>query len=73
MAYNPSPLVKVARDAASMIGVIRGEGQVEQCIVFYVYANGRIGYSSYGRNKLACDSARRMADRMFDTATKTNP
>lgn len=64
MAWNPSPQVAVARDAAQKLGKL-ADGQVAKCIVLYETDDGRFGYASYGRTPNLCRDARREAEQIF--------
>lgn len=63
MAWNPSPEVQVARDAAAKLGRMAGS-QVDQIIVTYITADDRVGYASYGKNKQKCDAAHWLAEKI---------
>jgi hypothetical protein len=53
MAWNPSPAVQVARDAAAQLG------DADQCIVVVLnYATNTIQTVTYGRTRRLCDDAR---------------
>jgi len=65
MAWNPSPEVAVARDAAKRLGDIAGVN-VSRCIVTYTTEDGRVGYASFGATKALCDDAKRLGDAIFD-------
>ncbi len=62
MAWNPSPEVAVARDAAKRLNNAR------QCVVIYITDAGQIGYASYGRTKALCDEMKIIADAAYDAA-----
>jgi hypothetical protein len=62
MAWNPSPEVAVARDAAKKLG------NVPICVMLYVTDDQRIGMASYGRTKELCHYAGRLGDRLFEAA-----
>lgn len=64
MAWNPSPEVAVARDAAQRLGSL-AKDRTERCIVFYELQDGRFGYASYGRTPTLCQDARRLAEQIF--------
>ena len=52
MAWNPSPEVAVARDAAKRLG------DAPMCIVLWVDKDGRgLGMASYGKTMALCKSA----------------
>lgn len=52
MAWNPSPEVAVARDAAKSLG------DASMCIVLWIDETGEhIGMASYGKTKVLCDEA----------------
>lgn len=59
MAFNPSPEVAVARDAAVKFGANR-------VIVLYTTLDGKLGYASYGATKELCSETRRLADVAYD-------
>jgi len=62
MAWNPSPEVAVARDAARKLNA-------EQVIIVYLQLRaGKIGMASYGQNKALCDEAGKLGDHLFRTA-----
>ncbi len=61
MAWNPTPEVAVARDAAGKFGA-------DRCVVLYTLPDGRIGYASYGSTKPLCDETKRLADKLYDRA-----
>lgn len=68
MAWNPSPEVAVARDAAKVLESTpscRGQ-TVQHCIVLYTTSGGKIGYASYGPTKPACAEARKLADAAYN-------
>jgi hypothetical protein len=67
MAWNPSPEVGVARDAAQRFGHIAGS-QVTECVVLYVTADRRIGYASYGPTRAMCADAGHLADKLYAAA-----
>lgn len=55
MAWNPSPEVAVARDAAAKL-------DAPIAIVFYVTRDRKLGYASYGETKALCDEAKKIAE-----------
>lgn len=63
MAFNPSPEVAVARDAAKKLGA-------QQCIVIYILPEGQLGMASYGKTKQLCELAGELGDKLFDLAIK---
>jgi hypothetical protein len=65
MAWNPSPSVAVARDAAKRLGEIGGS-TVNRCIVLYTLDNGRMGYASYGQTPFLCNGAKKLADVAYE-------
>ncbi len=67
MAWNPSPEVAVARDAAVEMGHIV-KSPVVQIVVLFVTENAKMGYASYGRDRLACGEARKLGDRLYKEA-----
>jgi hypothetical protein len=62
MAWNPSPEVAVARDAAKRLG------DAPMCVVFYVTNEGGFGYASYGKNRALCDEAGKLAKHLYKAA-----
>ena len=61
MAWNPSPEVAVARDAAKKLG------DADQCIVIYInYSKDQIGMATYGKTKQLCDEAGTLGNIAFD-------
>lgn len=61
MAWNPSPEVRVARDAAASMSRILDE-RVDRIIVLYTTAEGHWGYASYGTDAVLCREAKSLAD-----------
>ena len=62
MAWNPSPEVAVARDAAARLGA-------DRAVIVYTRPDGRFGYASFGNTKELCADARHLADRLREAAT----
>ncbi len=63
-AWNPSPEVAVARDAAKAF-------DADMCVVIFVNAKKeRMGYASYGANPALCAETKKMADRCYEAAKK---
>lgn len=69
MAWNPSPHVQVARDAAHGIGKLESS-MVERVVVTYTTADGRIGSITYGRTKPLCDETKKLGDKLYNAAMK---
>jgi len=67
MAWNPSPEVAVARDAAAKMGQIV-KSPVVQIVVMFVTQDGKLGYASYGHDRAACGDAKKLADRLYGEA-----
>ena len=63
MAWNPSPEVAVARDAAKKLG------DASMCIVLWVASDEKVGMASYGKTKALCDAAKRIADDVWNVIT----
>mgnify|MGYP001559828739 FL=1 len=63
MAFNPSPDVAVARDAAKKLGATK-------CVVLYVLPDGHLGMASYGETKSLCKEAGKLGDKVFDMAMR---
>lgn len=63
MAWNPSPEVSVARDAARKLGA-------KTAIIVYTTPAGQLGMASYGETRTLCAEAGKCGDRLFDEATK---
>ena len=65
MAWNPSPEVAVARDAAKRLD------DSDQCIIIYINyrtrgGQGGVGMATYGRTKALCDETKRLGNMAFD-------
>lgn len=70
MAWNPSPEVQVARDAAAAMTKARHKkgtlsDPIDRCMVIFTTEQGECGYASYGQTKQMCGQARRLADEAF--------
>ena len=64
MAWNPSPQVQVARDAAKRLGANVG------CVIIYLTANpDNMGMVSYGANAALCTEMGKLGDELM-AATK---
>ena len=63
MAWNPSPQVAIARDAAGKLGANR-------VVIVYTNDKGQIGYASYGDTRSLCDQTKRLADTLYDAAMR---
>jgi hypothetical protein len=61
MAWNPSPEVAVARDAAKKLGA-------KQAIIIY-FTDTQIGMASYGATKELCREAGRLGNRLYEMVT----
>lgn len=60
MAWNPSPEVAIARDAAKRLG------DADQCIVIYLnWERGMIGMATYGKTPSLCREAKSLGDVAF--------
>lgn len=64
MAWNPSPQVAVARDAAQRLG------NAKQCVVLWFTDGGQMGMASYGRTRALCDEAKGIGNAAFDAVMK---
>lgn len=69
MAWNPTPQVAIARDAAARIGE-EIKAPVDRIVVLYTTEDGRFGYASYGKNKSLCGEARRLGDHLYAAASE---
>ena len=58
MAFNPSPMVKIARDFAKKFGK-------KQVIIIFI-GEEQAGFASYGENKSLCDDAKRLGDEALE-------
>lgn len=65
MAWNPTPEVQVARDAAAAIDKVTN-ATIDMCIVTWIDNQSRAGYASYGRTSVLCGMARRIADVAYE-------
>lgn len=63
MAWNPSPEVQVARDAARTL-------LANTAIVIWTTTDGHIGMASYGQTKSLCDEAGKCGGRLYAAAMK---
>ena len=63
MAFNPSPEVAVARDAATKLGAFA-------CVVVFLREKDGIGMASYGANAALCTVAGKLGDELFEAARK---
>lgn len=61
MAWNPSPEVAVARDAARKL-------IADRCVILYTTPTGQIAYASYGETKALCAETRKLGDALYDRA-----
>lgn len=62
MAWNPSPEVAVARDAARKLGANR-------CVVIFI-KDENFGMASYGETKKLCEWTKGMGDALFEEARR---
>lgn len=60
MAWNPSPKVAAARDAAKKFNYPK------VIICFIDEENGKLEMASYGRNRKECDECKEIADKLLD-------
>ncbi|MGB4031210.1 MAG: hypothetical protein WBK94_03010 [Tenuifilaceae bacterium] len=67
MAWNPSPQVRVARDAAATLGRL-AKSPVIQVAIVYITADGRLGTVTYGQTKALCAEAKALGDELYDAA-----
>lgn len=61
MAWNPSPEVAVARDAAAKL-------KAKQCVVIYITEDDKVGMASFGKTKVLCSDAGKLGDFLFHKA-----
>lgn len=59
MAWNPSPEVAAARDAAKAL-------KADRTIVFFTRPDGHFGFASYGETKAKCAQAAAAGDEIWD-------
>jgi len=61
MAWNPSPEVQVARDAAAKLG------DADQVIIITInYAKNQLGAVTYGKTKQLCSGAKLLGLRAYE-------
>ena len=61
MAWNPTPEVAVARDAAKRLG------DASMCVVLWIDETGEhIGCASYGKTRVLCEHAKGIANAAYD-------
>lgn len=64
MAWNPSPEVAVARDAAKKLGV-------DQVVMIVVsHSKDQMGYITYGATKKLCDHAKGLGEAAYEAVRK---
>ena len=63
MAWNPSPEVDVARNAARLLNS-------SIAVVVYVRDDGKFGAASFGKTKELCKQAHVLCDFLFDSMMK---
>jgi len=61
MAWNPSPTVAVARDAAKRLGA-------DRCVVVFTTPAGQLGSASYGETRALCDETKGLLDALHSRA-----
>ena len=59
MTQVPQVTIDEAKNLAAQYGLVR-------VIVYFEQADGKIGYTSYGKTKALCEGTRRIADGMWD-------
>ena len=64
MAWNPSPEVAVARDAARKLNATTG------CLIIYINQDGSFGMASYGHTRQMCSKMGKLGDHLFDQTRK---
>ena len=65
MAWNPSPEVAVARDAAKKLGNARA------CVVVWITNDGEsIGMASIGIDKATCADCKPLGTELYETAKR---
>lgn len=65
MAWNPSPEVQIARDAAKALSALPKIQFVNRCVVLFTTIDGQLGYASYGTSSALCGQARRLGDEAY--------
>lgn len=65
MAWNPSPEVQVARDAAGRLGAIT-KATVTQVVIVYITDDGRLGTVTYGKDRQLCAEAKLLGDKLYE-------
>ena len=64
MAWNPSPAVAVARDAARRL-------KAHQVVIVYLnLVDEKIGMASYGENRVLCAEAGKLGDELYEAARR---
>jgi hypothetical protein len=63
MAWNPSPEVAVARDAARKLGG-------KMCVVLWITDDDKLGMASFGRTMELCRTAKGLGEHAYETAMK---
>ena len=63
MAWNPSPEVAVARNAALRLG------DASMCVVIWIDETGEhLGCASYGKTVVLCETAKGLGDVLYEKA-----
>jgi hypothetical protein len=65
MAWNPSPEVQVARDAAAKLGPL-ARSTVNQVVIIYTTDDGRLGSITYGKTRELCAQAKLLGDKLYE-------
>ena len=64
MAWNPSPEVQVARDAASRLGTL-AKAKAVQVAIIYLTDDERIGLVTYGATRELCAQAKLLGEKLY--------
>ena len=59
MAWNPSPMVAVARDFGKQF-------DSKQVVILFIKNDNRIGYASWGKTRNLCAEAQQFADALYE-------
>ncbi len=69
MAWNPSPEVQVARDAAAKLAELSGV-KVNRVVIVYTRDDRKMGYISFGATRELCAETKRLADTLWQSARR---
>jgi len=69
LAWNPTPEVAVARDAARILADLADDA-IDMLVIVYVTQGGKLGYVSYGHDAARCAEAKKLAEVLYAATQK---